>query len=127
VKRLWSWLRYDVLGAEAGGMILAFLVIGAALGIVFLETNLHRTEQGTPVIAVITAFAPSMSTTNPGFGSVHARDDAGLTGVQAVAPCQIAGCEVGDEIRAERVGVWLKLKPAPCPIAPQAASISQSR
>jgi hypothetical protein len=125
VRRLRSWLRYEVFGSDTGGIILAFLIAAAVVGLICYAENQRALRKTTPVIATITAFAPSLSTTRPSFGGVYARDAAGLVGAASIRPSQIIGCKVGDLIRAERVGSSLVLKPEPCPIARGPASVHQ--
>ncbi len=45
---------------------------------------------------------------------VRAQSEEGIFGTTTVIPSDIAGCEVGDAIKAEQVGLKLYLEPEPC-------------
>lgn len=122
VKRLWLWARYDVLGDGLSCLILLFFCAAVGLGLLGYELKEQAKRKTTPVTATITAFELSKSRVRPNFGVVYAQGPDGLIGSQAIQLNQIVGCKVGDRIRAERYGISLTLKPAPCPIIPISGS-----
>ena len=115
---LLQWLRGQIIVARSMGLIsliLAFVAAAVlAIAIGQLDHDRQRRKK-SPVIAVITGFGVQESRWHPG-PIVVAQDVDGITGSALVKPGQIAGCRVGDKIRAERDGLALYPRPAPCPI-----------
>ncbi|WPZ03306.1 hypothetical protein T8S45_10760 [Blastomonas marina] len=73
-------------------------------------------EPGEPLDATITSMGVGSNRfqgRTPGY-RVSARTADGIRGSTIVLPKRVEGCEVGDRIRAEKVGMKLYLKPAPC-------------
>ena len=113
-----QWLHGQIIVARSMGLmplILAFVAAAVlAIAIGQLDRDRQRRKR-SPVIAVITGFGVQESRWHPG-PIVVAQDVDGVTGSALVQPGQIAGCRVGDKIRAERDGMALYPRPAPCPI-----------
>ena len=114
LRVLVDWLRFEFI-RSFGLMALALsaLLIGWSLYVYrFNEVSRGR---GKPVIAVITGFGAGTDRFNLSV-FVSAQDAKGIVGGANVKPNNIAGCRVGDKIRAIRDGISLTLLPAPCPI-----------
>jgi len=113
-----QWLHGQIILARSMGLVplvLAFVaaaVLAMAIGQLDQDRQLRKKS---PVVAVITGFGVQESRWHPG-PIVVAQDLDGITGSALVQPGQIAGCRVGDKIRAERDGMALYPRPAPCPI-----------
>jgi hypothetical protein len=71
-------------------------------------------RQYTNVSATITGFGTSQNKWQPGKVWVAARTGDGIVGEAFVPMEMVAGCKIGDAILAERLGIVLKVKPAPC-------------
>ena len=73
-------------------------------------------EAGEPVTAKITSLAVGLNKyqgRTPGLVLTASTPD-GAMGTKIVFPNDVAGCKVGDDVRAEQVGFKLFLQPAPC-------------
>jgi hypothetical protein len=119
MARLQKWLRYKTYQVRDAGMgCLALLFIAVTLAFVayFLEMEAIANRKTTPLIATITGFGMNGSKYNGGTVFVSAQDAEGLVGVIPVKAYRVAGCNVGDKIRAARFGRALTLDPPPCPI-----------
>ncbi len=97
-----------------GRLILFAIVLVAAL-IGYLVWQDHEAQRSyQKVAATITGFGTSKSKWQPGKVWVDAQTSDGIVGEAFVPADQIRGCKIGDEISAERLGIVLKLTPAPC-------------
>jgi hypothetical protein len=115
--RLLRWLSLRSFELKSTGIGIFLIVLIAVSFVIVLVGRAfddldHR--KTTPVIATITGFGTG-SPRRPTW-IVTAQDAEGLTGVAGVPVDRIAGCRVGDKIRARQVGLTLRLDPAPCPI-----------
>lgn len=73
-------------------------------------------ESGEPVLAEITQIGVERGRydgATPGL-VVRAGTEDGAAGSIIVSPAKVAGCKVGNQISAEKVGFKLYLKPEPC-------------
>jgi len=113
--RFLAWLSvgsFQLKSTGVGVVSVAFMAIGflvALVGSAFVDLDRRRT-----VIATISGFGTG-GARNPSW-IVTAQDAQGLTGSAGVRVDQIAGCQVGDKIRARQIGLTLRLDPAPCPV-----------
>jgi len=95
------------------------VIIGALLLVAWLSydpLDLKRAPGGRPVEAHITSLSPLGNRYQgrwPGL-RVSARTDDGIAGIITALPVDLAGCEVGDRIDAQQVGMKLYLTPRPC-------------
>ncbi|EJL30198.1 hypothetical protein [Novosphingobium sp. AP12] len=98
-------------------LILLFFVVSIGFGVFHYVGDVAESRKAIPVIATITDLKVGGSKYRPGLiGVVYAQDAAGLIGFKSVYPHEIAGCEIGDKIRAKRSGIALALVSSPCPI-----------
>lgn len=115
---LLRWLHGRIITARSAGLIplaVAFVAASVLMIMIGQLNNDRQRRKKSPVIAVITGFGLQESRWHPG-PIVVAQDLDGITGSALVRPEQIAGCSVGDIIRAERDEMALYPRPAPCPI-----------
>jgi hypothetical protein len=119
MNRLIEWLRIDIILLRSSGLgclILTFGAVASALTAFEIVNNANSNGKTTPEIATIVGFGAYQGSWHAGYVVVSARDPKGLTGTAMVQPSQIAGCHVGDKVRAGLYGLTLYLDPAPCPI-----------
>ena len=122
MERLRDWIRDQTGLVQTSDIaLLVLLLLGASL----LDWRSGEVAHDKPVaeISTITRFGAYESQYDPGMTFVSAQDQQGLVGGTAVQPDRIAGCHVGDKVRAQRLGVSLTLDPEPCPIKLRADEI----
>lgn len=93
--------------------LFAIVLVAALVGyLVWQDREAQRSYQ--KVSARITGFGTSKSKWQPGKVWVAAQTSDGIVGEAFVPAGQLKGCRIGDEISAARLGIVLKLTPAPC-------------
>ena len=111
-RKLFRYLRYEL----RIQYLLPMLLFVPLLFVLWFDPFDTHMESGTPVVAKITRLSVGFSRyqgKTPGL-KLSASTSTGATGTMIVLPRDVAGCKIGDEIRAEQVGLKLYLKPAPC-------------
>jgi hypothetical protein len=112
LRELYRRLRYE----WRLHYLLPVLLFFPLIVLVSRDPFLTHTESGEPVTAEITRLGVGWSRyqgRTPGL-EVAAKTADGAMGFTLALPADVAGCEVGDSIRAEQKGFKLYLKPAPC-------------
>ncbi|KRB85463.1 hypothetical protein ASE00_01300 [Sphingomonas sp. Root710] len=113
-----AWFQgkiFQLRSSGSGVLIIMFVVVSVIMTTCTVSDRSAR-EGAVPEMATITGFGAYEGRWYVGHVRVSAEDAKGVTGEILVLPRQIAGCKVGDKIRAKRSGIALYLSPAPCPI-----------
>ncbi|WP_162256477.1 hypothetical protein [Sphingomonas sp. Root710] len=110
-----DWLRYRF-WASGLSVIVVLLFIVALIMVFFFQRDIERkSQEGILVSATITKIGFGVSKYRPGvMAGVTAEDDTGLVASESVEAAFVAGCKVGDKIKAKRAGSELILEPMPC-------------
>lgn len=110
-----GWLRYRFWGSGVGVILLLLLVVALAMVFFFQRDVERKARKGLPVVATITKLGFGVSKYQPGLmAGVTAQDEQGTIGRDSVEAAFVAGCKVGDKIKARRAGSELILEPTPC-------------
>ncbi len=97
-----------------GLIILLLLAVVLVMAFFFQWDVERRTQKGLPVVATITELRIGATKYSGPRAGVVAQDEHGTIGRESVDLIFIAGCKVGDKIKAKRAGAELILEPAPC-------------
>ena len=122
LKENWDSIVFDLKRGWAA-YLAVLLTLVTIVGVYVLVAQ-ARTVAYEPVEATITGlgYSDRDQKWQPGYVQVSAVTDDGLTGMRTVPDELIRGCQVGDRVNAERKGLVLRLKLAPCdeshPFAP---------
>jgi hypothetical protein len=97
-------------------LLLLLLVILCAIMAVFTRPPDYGQErhEGTPVLAKITRIGASGSKYRPYLRTVTIQDDSGVDHYLTEPVDMIAGCKIGDSVKAIRSGPDFTLQPMTC-------------